>query len=484
MGALCGCQSSGAKSDDQAPLLGTAEKGEAGGESSLPVDATTKSAIIGGITWLGASALQSTWSTSSTTVMIPSAFGALGYVGGPIVLLLNMGLKLWVELAVVDLVLRHPEQKFRRLGDVGEYLGGPLFGSILTALQLLNNGFFMPCALTFAAHSLRDVMKPYGSSCNLYWSAIVCVVAFIVLQLYRNFSHSSAIAFVTCIFCVVQVACIDGIATATEAKDGPEVMTGFLQLDVYTYQSIAPFSSPSFAGGLWTEDFSNWIGAFGTLTYGFVPCFVTVEIMSEMKHPEHMKFALYTASTFMAIIYLTVGLVPLMYWGANLDTEITDMLPDNSVGKLAAFSLLLATLVDFLIASVAVNNQFRATFAPASWPTNVSDDFSRSGYWHWAVLTVPVMLLTLAFTVLIPHLNSLIGILSAFAIPAAQMIVPSWLLLTSSKNTQSNSMMAKLLFVLAILLGLGCVFFIMIGTVYSIVTASYKGNFFCSLAGN
>ena len=76
----------------------------------------------GGMHWVRAAAIQATWSTSSSTVLLPWIFGTLGYVGGPLCLVVFVGLALVVQLKVVELAAEHGAMS--DMADVGEALAG------------------------------------------------------------------------------------------------------------------------------------------------------------------------------------------------------------------------------------------------------------------------------------------------------------------------------------------------------------------------
>ena len=124
-----------------------------------------------GVSWIAAAAIQATWSTSSSTVLLPSVFGTLGWLGGPLCLCGFAGLALAVQLKVVEIAAR--DQTLEDMGDLGDVLGGRSGGNLFRGLLLANQILFLPCALVFCAHSLRALLAPVGTSdvkCHLYWS--------------------------------------------------------------------------------------------------------------------------------------------------------------------------------------------------------------------------------------------------------------------------------------------------------------------------
>ena len=91
----------------------------------------------GGMHWVRAAAIQATWSTSSSTVLLPWIFGTLGYVGGPLCLVVFVGLALVVQLKVVELAAEHGAMS--DMADVGEALAGEPGRRLFRGLLLANH---------------------------------------------------------------------------------------------------------------------------------------------------------------------------------------------------------------------------------------------------------------------------------------------------------------------------------------------------------
>ena len=76
---------------------------------------------VGRVSWIGASLILATFSTTSSNVMYPSCYGTLGYVLGPLLMVVVQGLGLLTSLRAIDAALEHNCATF---GDLGEALGG------------------------------------------------------------------------------------------------------------------------------------------------------------------------------------------------------------------------------------------------------------------------------------------------------------------------------------------------------------------------
>ena len=303
----------------------------------------------GGMHWVRAAAIQATWSTSSSTVLLPWIFGTLGYVGGPLCLVVFVGLALVVQLKVVELAAEHGAMS--DMADVGEALASEPGRRLFRGLLLANQVLFMPCALVFCAHSLRGLAFPKGPpaslACHFYWTMMLVGVAFVVLQSGRRFGHASTLALVTSAMCGVQVACI--VAAVLRTRTDDDGAGGY-----------GPWPA---ADATWAEIF----GAAGSIGYVYVPAFVTVDVMREMRAPEEMAKALTGATAYMVAIYVVVGLAPPLRWDAwRVADPVTDGFGASApiLGRAANGLLLVACGLDYLLAALAVNGACRRALVP------------------------------------------------------------------------------------------------------------------------
>merc|ERR1711879_763176 len=226
----------------------------------------------------------------------------------------------------------------------------------------------------------------------------------------------------------------------------------------------------------WPEKNTQWaslLGNFGVFSYIYVPCFVTTDVMREMKEPGEMKKALSVATFAMVAIYMVVGLVPALHWGRDLTDPITDMLPHDGFGRSANVMLFLASGLDFMLAAITVNLFVERLLAGA--------ERKKTGSFGWALATLPGLAVTVILALLVPNLDTMIGILTATVVPMAQLILPSFLLITAANKYLNR--IEKTALCIASFLGVVYLLFELAATVYDIATADYDGSYFCEMSG-
>merc|ERR1719336_1740276 len=124
----------------------------------------------------------------------------------------------------------------------------------------------------------------------------------------------------------------------------------------------------------------------------------------------------------MVVIYMVVGLIPVLHWGRDIDDPITDMLEHDEKGRVANLLLFFASGLDFLLAAITVN-MFVRKFLPSD-----IDDFICVGSVRWALITLPGLAITVALALLVPNMETLLGLLTAVVVPLSQLILPSFLM--------------------------------------------------------
>ena len=152
--------------------------------------------VVPGLSLLGATALLSTFTTASSSVMYPFAYGRLGSVIGPFMGLGLQALVCGLSILMVDVAV---ELKCSTFGDLGYAIGGKWGGRVLRGTQTLSNALFMPISIALATDALRQiglnaaqcdtVFEPTPGSTCAWWddtinSLIICsCVAWPVLLL-------------------------------------------------------------------------------------------------------------------------------------------------------------------------------------------------------------------------------------------------------------------------------------------------------------
>ena len=439
---------------------------------------------------LGAAAILATFSTTSSNVMYPRAYGVLGSVLGPILGLAIQGFM----CALAALTLRIAVKlDCRTFSELGRALGGVWGGRILGGVQQLNNALFMPVALVYSSNALRHfilvLLRCHGDdeesqidptcawwACNINSLWVVCLVAWPVLLLARDVGELSWNSYLSLILILVQTGAMVENASTTYPNGNASLVGPPLHF----------FGSP-----LETTWYTT-IAAVGTYLYSFCPLFIAVEVAASMENPSQILHALLISFLFNVAIYIPTGLLIGSHWGAGMPTPITERLT-NAPAAISNAILFYCTFLDFAIVGAVLNRELQAVWMPTfdrlCTPKNLPT---------WLLLTLPSLLFALALSILTPRLDSLSGFLESLCIPLTMLAgVPAMLLLLRMRREsllKSETPASKQVTALemargwegaligGVILGIGLMLAVFAETVHSIISLDYGGGrFFCDL---
>lgn len=469
--------------DEGTPLAGGSVKGDKlrpGGHTSV----------------LGATAILATFSTTSSNVMFPRAYGVFGSLGGPLLGLALQGLMCVLTVLAVRIAVRF---NCHTLGDLGRVLGGTWGGRVLSAGQLVNQAVFMPVALVLSADALKDVML-YAMRCTdateaapldvgtcAWWACnvnplwIILLFAWPVALLARNVGELAWSAYLSILLILVQTAAILYAAGSDDPKGDPAQLGPFLQLFGTTI-------NPSW---------NLVIACLGAYLYSMCPLFIAVEVSASMQQPAKIEMAVILSTIFNTIVYVGTGLGVGLRWGAGMPNPITDMIsgvPDAITNCI----LFYCTVLDFAICAAIVNREVQELWMPSF------DRLCTLGNLPtWLIITLPSLIFALTLALLTPKLDSLTGLLESLCIPLVMLFgVPGMLLLLRSRRGRAVTLdapdesvareMAALEMVqgwepallAGVVLGIGLCIVLFAETVYSIATTDFSGRFFCDVVAS
>lgn len=446
-----------------------------------------------GTSVLGAAMILSTFSTTSSNVMYPFCYGTLGYVLGPVMGLVVQGLMCMLSLRFMDVALA---AKCQSVSDLGHVLGGVWGARFLAFLQVMNNALFLPVSLVIASGALQEVvLSSLGCSddgthddaacawwrCNIDPLFITCVLAWPLLLFARNFGHMTGLAAVSIAIVFAQTGMIIWYA-ANHAFDGA------------TGEAVLPVGSHA--------PWHAFISAISVYLYSFVPMFVAVEISAGMANPEGIRSAIVIAYLVPAIgVYAPTGVAVALLWGPGVPNPVTHALGTGTVSAVTNGMLLYSTLLDFVVAATPVNGVVQRCLFPAFDGRLTTGNFPR-----WLLITLPSLLCALVLAIFVPRLDSLIGLLTFFCVPAMMFFAPSSMMLrhlwypklrtydaeqaAADSPPEMPAEIARIakgsvaLLVVGIMLGALLVPTVLIETIYGITVLTIDGAYWCSAVGS
>lgn len=446
---------------------------------------------------IGATAILSTFSTTSSNVMYPQTYGVLGTMLGPLLGITIQGFMCVVAMLVVRIAVR---LQCRTLSDLGYVLGGVWGRRILAFFQQLNNALFMPVALVFSADSLRQtVLVSSGCTtqsetgeklslagvsgscafwdCNVNSLLIVALLAWPVLVLARDIGELTWNAFVSIMLIFVQTGAL--FWAVTYSRPGGN--------DAYVMQPYA------LAGSATPVAWYTVASAIGTYLYSFCPLFIAVEVAASMARPDQIATAVFASFCLNVAVYVLTGLVVVDHWGSGLPSPVTEVV----VGWPAVVTnlvLFYCTFLDFAIVGSVLNRELQRV-----WMPSFDRQFTMRSLPTWALLTLPSLTFALGMSILTPRLDTLAGFLESLCVPTVMlMAVPAMLLLLRARRDEllldkgaskqvtaldvADGWSAGLAAALA--LGLALLVTIFSETIYSIfyeTNYDLSGNYFCDV---
>ena len=287
--------------------------------------------------------------------------------------------------------------------DLAHATGGPRFGKFTRVSLAIGWGMILPYYLIACAASLHGAFPSLGL-CYWQWSIVVMLCAAPTLQ-YRSLHGLSLLSLLStlAIVIVVIVIVIGLIASApTSAADGAEVVN-------HTSVGLP-------AGGSFLRVYSS-LGAF---IFAYQGQSMFLEVMREMQEPRDFPKALYAANGLMIIVYTGVSAIGYGTYGDRVQSFLPDTLPAGFARTVVGVLLAFHTLVSYLLTGQPLHRVLHLWLLPAT-----ADQPTRQGAWHWAWITLTLLVLAFLVANVVPFfadlqdlLGNLLGGASVFGWPA------------------------------------------------------------------
>mmetsp|Transcript_14147 Transcript_14147/g.34040 ORF Transcript_14147/g.34040 Transcript_14147/m.34040 type:complete len:457 (-) Transcript_14147:9-1379(-) len=395
--------------------------------------------------------ILTTWSTSGAVVAIPWAFGQLGYVLGPCLLIATVGFILLFNTFLLD-VADSTSAATATFGDIGHHLGGKFGRTVFVGFQITNLVFYMPVALETIGVSIEYISH---GDCLGYWNIITFGGLYLFVQVMQCWEHVSWIGYIT-------VSMVVAKALGFLPYSYVEYQDDIRNSSDYDYETALPFGNPS---PTW-YDIST---AIATLFYSFAPIFVLMEVRNDMKEPRECKRALSVSAILQVVIYIVAGVTCVALWGYDVADPITLQIPYSWVGYLLNIFVVVAVCLDYAISAKVVNDLFRNKCFPDTWTTHPK-------LWQQLLYTLPTAVFSLVVPLAVPNFSTLIGLLTGITIIGTQ----SWMISLAwewgGRKYEGNKFWMRS----GAILGASIMIFVIAGAMYNVITADYSPGFFCS----
>ena len=297
--------------------------------------------------------MLTTWATAGVIITMPYIYGQFGYALGSVLLALVMSCTVYTAIFLLKVSDQCKPGTIRKLGDVGEALAGRKGRILFEFFQMTNLLFYLPVALETVSISLQYLSSSSSdnsnsiSNCSGMWNIITCVLMYVLIQLMNNWYHMTWLGYL-----LASILAIKAYA--------------LLPYSYVAYQdeivSSTDYMGPMQAVGNPDPTWQKYAVALAGIVYAFAPVFILFEIRSSMKEPQQMKKALYISSFLQLSMYFVAGITAVALWGWNVIDPINQQIPKGWVGDVINIMIVLATSLDYCIASKVTNSWFKATF--------------------------------------------------------------------------------------------------------------------------
>ena len=297
--------------------------------------------------------MLTTWATAGVIITMPYIYGQFGYALGSVLLALVMSCTVYTAIFLLKVSDQCKPGTIRKLGDVGEALAGRKGRILFEFFQMTNLLFYLPVALETVSISLQYLSSSPSdnsnsiSNCSGMWNIITCVLMYVLIQLMNNWYHMTWLGYLSAAIVAIKAYAL-------------------LPYTYVEYQdkiiSSTDYMGPSQAMGNPYPTWQKYAVALAGIVYAFAPVFVLFEIRSSMKEPQQMKKALYISSFLQLSMYFVAGITAVALWGWNVIDPINQQIPKGWVGDVINIMIVLATSLDYCIASKVTNSWFKATF--------------------------------------------------------------------------------------------------------------------------
>mmetsp|Transcript_7440 Transcript_7440/g.18836 ORF Transcript_7440/g.18836 Transcript_7440/m.18836 type:complete len:494 (-) Transcript_7440:61-1542(-) len=355
--------------------------------------------------------MQVTFNTSGSIILLPWTFATLGYVLGPVLMVLFFAITLRAQYFLNQSALELPRGAVSTLRDLGIQVGGRRLGLLATAVQALNMLLVMPTELNVCASALQYVVNAQPGSaahCNIICVLAMAVPAVLVTQVVRRFGGKTG-----------RLACLSMVVIC--AKCSLIVYSILQHADMYPSDAAPVAGMGAAARAAGTYGWSNVLSALSNFLWILAPVFINTELAAVMEQPEQVHRQLFMSACCMSFLYLIVGLVGATTWGVSVPNPINLQLPHDWAGIAVNCLLIYGAGLDYLLSQIVCTGFVQELLDPGF----DKSDFSASGCCRWLAYSMPANACALVLVCFVPELETLVGVVTATAATLGSWTIPA-----------------------------------------------------------
>lgn len=359
--------------------------------------------VKGKLHWVECGLIIFAFAAPSACMGIPFAIGSNGLMLGSIVCLVSTLASMSGAFMLFELCLQFPDAL--QLSDLGAAVLGRKGQIGVGVLQLGNFLLFLPVALLTCADGLEGLWSGLSSRIDLYVLTVsgVCLLTTQV----RDLGNTAPLAY----FSAVSVLIIGALLVFFVHKhDNPDKEVPIL------------FGNPQ----MHTEVglYKCFLG-FTTASWGYVPSFLTAELMSSMKCPKQYPRAILLSGALNIAFYIGIGVTVTTRWGSDLPDPVNISSPwvahaNDPLARIMALLLLLVNIISYSLDSVPLVRNFQR-----AWFPTFRDDYSTSSIFKYLGISLPSFALALGLALTVDNLFLMLAFVTCFTVPQVTQIVPS-----------------------------------------------------------
>lgn len=364
--------------------------------------------------WIQAGVILMKLCFATGVLTIPSAFAAVGYVPG-ILLLLGWG-AITTYYAYVMYIFRMRHPGVHNIADAAFLLGGPIAREIASLIFLLTwilaaGSGFIGLSQGFKVLSTRHV-------CNVVWVfiAALCTAVVSSVPTLGKLTPLTWIGFASIFTAVFTV--VVGVTQSSRPAAAPK--------DESFEILVTVVGRPGFISGLVAS--INLFAGFGS-TPTFIP------VIAEMRDPRLFIKSLFSSQALLVSCYIAFGAVIYMYCGQYVASP--SLASAGGTIEKVAFSI---AIPGFIMTSTLWVH-LAAKFLLVRILRN-SDHLQTRSLIHWAVWlasTVGISSISFIIAGAVPFFSYLIGLIGSLCCAPTCLILPAWMGLYMERKRQISS---------------------------------------------
>ena len=282
--------------------------------------------------------------------------------------------------------------------DLAHATGGPRFALVTRGALMTGWAMILPYYIVAAASALAAAF-PDAELCYWQWSLVTMVFMAPVLQLRSLHALSLLSGLSTAAIVIVLFALVPALV----ASRSPTPQT---QLSV-------PSGQPFF----------KTYGALGSFIFAYQGQSIFLEIMREMRQPDHFPRALLSANGLMMACYTIISAVAYGTHGASVAAFLPDALGEGWVRSVVGVLLAFHTAVSYLLTGQPLHRNVHLLLFPSSSAASAARGGRAAR--HWAIITLTFLAASFVIANAVPFfsdfqdlLGNLIGASTVFGWPA------------------------------------------------------------------